>query len=227
MSASATSLPCFPSGIRSFSASQLKDYLNEHTVKLLRGVEPPRATLRQLGCGLVSKDFLDCSFLYRHTLGNWLLRREYNIYRRLRGLPGIVQNVSMPSSSLLCMDYLEGGRDLKSIEPGELPPEALDQLRNLISAIHARGVIHFDIGHDSNGDYGRETNLLWKNGQLYIIDFAGSLYGLPRPVFDLLAVHDRLAIVKVIRKFFPLEPIDSKDLPTPRQASWLRRLKKL
>ena len=98
------------------------------------------------------------------------------------------------------MDYLEGGRDLKSIEPGELPPEALDQLRNLISAIHARGVIHFDIGHDSNGDYGRETNLLWKNGQLYIID---------------------------IRKFFPQEPIDSKDLPTPRQASWLRRLKKL
>ena len=66
----------FPAELPHFSDSELKTYLDEHTVKLLRGVEPPRATLRQLKCGLASKDFLDCHEIYRATLGHWLLHRE-------------------------------------------------------------------------------------------------------------------------------------------------------
>lgn len=218
---------CFPPELARFNDLKLKNYLDEHTVKLLRGVEPPRATLRQLKCGLASKDFLDCSEMYRSTLGYWLLHREFKIYKRLEGIEGIVQHVSMPNKRVLCMDYLQGGRDLKLVAPGELPHSALEQLCALIKKIHARGVIHFDIGHDSNGDYGRETNILWKDNKIYIIDFAGSICNLPRPLFELLAVHDRMAIVKVIRKFFPEEKIDPHWLPTPMQAKWLRFLRKL
>ena len=116
--------------------------------------------------------------------------------------------------------------DLKQVEPGKLPHSALDQLRSILDAVHARGVIHFDLGHDSNGDYGRETNMLWKDGRLYIIDFAGSLYGLPRPLFNILAVHDRMAVAKVMRRFFPDEPVDPQYLPTPAQERWLRRFRK-
>lgn|GEM_PF-5769767 len=217
----------FPAELPRLGDSELKTYLDEHTVKLLRGVEPPRATLRQLKCGLASKDFLDCGEVYRATLGHWLLHREFNIYKRLEGIDGIVQHVFMPHKRVLCMDYLQGGRDLKAVPVGELPHSALDQLCNLIEKIHSRGVIHFDIGHDSNGDYGRETNILWKDNKIYIIDFAGSICGLPKPLFELLAVHDRMAIVKVIRKFFPQEKIDPHWLPTPNQAKWLRFLRKL
>ncbi|MGM9991257.1 MAG: hypothetical protein ACI376_00170 [Candidatus Bruticola sp.] len=210
-----------------FSTTSLKSYLDEHTVRLLRGVEPPRATLRQLKIGLASKDFLDCDPLYRCTIGRWLLCREYKIYRRLEGLNGIAQHISMPHPHLLCMEYLQGGRDLKAVAPGELPYSALEQLIALIEQIHARGVIHFDIGHDSNGDYGRETNILWKDGQIYIIDFAGAVCGVPQPIFDMLAVHDRMAIVKVIRRFFPEEKIDPHWLPSEGQAKILRFLRKM
>ncbi|MGM9998290.1 MAG: hypothetical protein ACI38Q_02660 [Candidatus Bruticola sp.] len=213
--------------LSSFGSTKLKQYLDEHTVRLLRGVEPPRATLRQLTGGLASKDFLDCDPLYRCTIGRWLLRREYKIYQRLAGLEGVVQHVSMPHPHLLCMDYLQGGRDLKAVAPGELPHSALEQLGLLIDQIHARGVIHFDIGHDSNGDYGRETNILWKDGRIYIIDFAGAVCGLPKPLFDLLAVHDRMAVVKVIRRFFPEEKIDPHWLPSEAQAKMLRFLRKM
>lgn len=217
----------FPAEFPYFSDSQVKTYLDDHAVKLLRGIEAPRATLRQLKCGLVSKDFLDCSPIYRATLGCWLLRREFNIYQRLKGIDGIAQHVSMPHKRVLCMDFLQGGRDLKDIAPNELPLSALAQLSNIIKEIHSRGVIHFDIGHDSNGEYGRETNILWKDNKIYIIDFAGSICGLPKPLFDLLAVYDLMAIVKVIRKFFPQEKIDPRWLPTPQQERWLRFLHKL
>ncbi len=217
----------FPAELPRFSDSELKAYLDEHTVRLLRGIEPPRATLRQLKCGLASKDFLDCRKLYRSTLGYWLLHREFKIYRRLEGIEGIAKHVFMPHKHVLCMDYLQGGRDLKAVAPGELPHSALEQLCILIEKIHSRGVIHFDIGHDSNGDYGRETNIIWKDNKIYIIDFAGSIYGLPKPLFEILAVHDRMAIVKVIRKFFPQEKIDPHWLPTPNQTKWLRFLRKL
>ncbi|MBQ7529259.1 hypothetical protein IJT10_05090, partial [bacterium] len=90
-----------------------------------------------------------------------------------------------------------------------------DQLRRLLEGIHSRGVIHFDIGHDSNGDYGRETNLVWNGERLYLIDFASSICGVPKFANHIFLAADYLAITKVINRFFPGEdeclPIEISD----------------
>ncbi len=223
------SLSPFPQNLASYSSSQLRAWLDGHTVRLLRGVEPPRATLRQLDCGLIAKDFLDSEPWYRYTLGRWLLGREERIYRRLEGIEGIPGRVARPHSDLLVMEYLAGACDLKKVPLDQLPWSALEQLRALLEAIHSRGVVHFDIGHDSNGDYGRETNLLWREGRLYLIDFAGSLSGVPQPLFKLLVQADNLAILKVLRRFFPQkeeDPPPGWDFKAYEPRPWERRLLK-
>ncbi|MBQ7529847.1 hypothetical protein IJT10_08135, partial [bacterium] len=66
--------------------ARLKEYLSAHTVKVLREIHPPRATLRLLEGDIVTKDYLDCSVAYYNTLGRWLLWREQHIYEKLRGV---------------------------------------------------------------------------------------------------------------------------------------------
>lgn len=182
---------------------RLKEYLESRTIKILREIHPPRATLRLLEGEIVSKDYLDCSATYYHTLGRWLLWREEHIYEKLRGIAGVMQETYLPSPYVFCMEYLQGYEDLKKVK--SLPRSVLEQLRHLLEGIHSRGVIHFDIGHDSNGDYGRETNLVWNGDKLYLIDFASSICGIPKFMDHIFLVADYLAITKVINRFFPGE----------------------
>lgn len=196
----------------------LKAFLEEHTVKILREVSPPRATLRLLDCNLVSKDFFDSSSLYRLTLGRWLLKREFKVYERLKDIPGVMQGIYLPHKDLFCMEYLDNYSDLKAVAANDLPPEALEQLERIIAAIHERNIVHFDIGHDSNGDYGRETNILWsaEEQKLCLIDFAGSIdiSLIPGFISKTMRVSDWLAAVKLCAKFFP-----GKDPQLPLEIS--------
>lgn len=212
-------------------------WLEEHTIKLLRAVHAPQTTLRLIDLRgtdipglpekIVSKDFYDTTPLYCRTLGSFLLQREARAYERLRGLCGIPRASLCQRAPVLLIQYIPGV-DLKDCDPSSLPVVALRQLERIIMQMHGRGVIHFDIGHDSVKDvwWGRDCNLLWSEAekQLYIIDFAGSLIvPWPRWLKKKLAKHDRLAINKVKNRFFPdSETIASEDIPSPR-AQWLYR----
>ncbi len=217
------------------SASQAKEYLEKITVKLLRDIKPPCATLRLIRIDgdesklAVSKDYYDCSSAYRHTIGRFLLSREYAAYKKLEGIPGIPKLLCRPNPYVLCIEFIKG-RDLRLIAQGNLPMQAIDQLQAILEAMHSRKVIHLDIGHDSNGDYGRETNLLWSEEEqkLSLIDFAGAwLLPAPKSIFNLLAKHDRLAITKIKRKFFPELAIPPEDEPTDFERKFYRKLHKL
>lgn len=199
--------------------------LESVTLRLLRPVEPPRATLRLVehqGRRLVTKDFFDTPAWYRNTVGRGLIQREREAYRRLRGVPGIPQLLDSPRPDLLAMEYIPGV-ELSRLAPGELPPVALDQLRETLDGMHGAGVLHLDLGHDSHGDLGRETNMIWsaERGRLYVLDLAGALWRrLPRALFQGLAMHDDLALTKLDRRFFGREgPLDADDLP-----GWASRL---
>lgn len=187
--------------------------------------------MRLLDCNLVSKDFFDSSSLYRLTLGRWLLKREYKIYRMLKGISGVMQDIYLPQRDLFCMEYLDNYSDLRAIAADELPPEALEQLKRIIAAIHERNIVHFDIGHDSSGDYGRETNILWsaEEQRLCLIDFAGSIdiSLIPGFISKTMRVSDWLAAVKLCAKFFP-----DKDPQLPLEITdfdrkILKRLRKI
>ena len=181
--------------------------IRDRTVRLLRPVDPARATLRlvRLPCGerVVTKDFLDTSPLYRRTVGQFLLSREREAYRRVQGVPGIPRLRACPRPDVLVMDYIPGV-EVGRLSPGELPPRALDQLRETLEGMHRVGVLHMDLGHDSHGDFGRDTNMIWSDsGRLYVLDLAGALLArVPRSLFEVLARHDRLALAKLRRRFF-------------------------
>ncbi|MBU3955802.1 hypothetical protein KJ633_05010 [bacterium] len=97
--------------------------------------------------------------------GRFLLDREAGFYRRLRGISGIPEFYGSPESGVLDIEYIEGN----SInENRNLPVEFFVKLRKIISEIHSRGVLYFDLRHKSN--------VLVKSGEPVIIDFATCFY---------------------------------------------------
>lgn len=211
-------------------AAGFRALLETNTQRLLRPIEPPRATLRLVECQgqrAVTKDFFDAPRWYRVTVGRYLIAREIAAYKRLQGVPGIPRLLASPRPDVLVMEYIPG-TELSRLEPGDLPPVALNQLRETLDGMHEAGVIHLDLGHDSNGDIGRETNMIWSDwGRLYVIDLAGAmLRRLPSPIFEGLAAHDRLALTKLRRRFFGAREPAAESLP--RWVGGLfRQLKKL
>jgi len=204
---------------RAWPDPSVPEEIRRHTVRLLRPFRPDGATLRLIRWGeaslAVSKDFLDSPPLYRRTVGRFLIRREVAAYRRLSGVPGLPRLLAHPHPEVLILEHIPG-TEVRRLGPGELPPEALSQLRQTLEGMHRAGILHLDLGHDSNGDFGRDTNMIWaERGQLYLIDLAGALMmPLPPPLFRVLARHDLLALTKLRRRFFGgTGPEPEEDLP--------------
>ncbi|MDO5295618.1 MAG: hypothetical protein Q4F00_03100 [bacterium] len=216
---------------------EARDFADQHTLRLLRSPAPNRATLRLL-CfpgqepkHAVCKDFFDTPNWYRRSAGRFLIAHEYGAYARLQGIRGIPMVYGRPHPDMMLMQYLDHSEDLWKYRPGQLPELILEQMRGILDAIHAKGVIHLDIGHDSRSSFGRETNFMWQEEeqQVYLIDPAGALYGLPLPasVRCALEAHDNLALVKIHDFFFPnLEWQPPQPLP-PWGEKLFTKLKKI
>lgn len=159
------------------------------------------------------------------------MTNEVRAYRLLEGVPGVPRLLGRPCSYSFLLEYIEGD-SVRWLE--QLPWEAIDQARQLVRALHSRGVVHGDLGHDWHGDLGRDTNLIWgRNGQLYIIDFASALYRGPWTLglYDVFRRHDELLVTKLLRRFFPEareeREYDLRSQLSPLASRLLLSLKKL
>lgn len=203
------SLPELPRGV------QLAGWLSQHTLQRLRAPRPRSPALRVVELGgqpVVVKDFLANPAWYRHTVGRLSLAHEAAAYRRLAGCPGVPRLVAS-TPEMLAIEYIQGVA-LEDVPAGGLPPVALEQLRRTLQEMHRRGVAHADIGHDFNGDLGRETNLIWsRTGRLYVIDLGSSIrWG--GWLLGAMMAHDRLALTKLVLGFLPqLEDAEALELP--------------
>jgi len=204
---------------RARSELSVPEEIHNRTIRLLRPIRPDGATLRLVQWGdaglAVSKDFLDSPPLYRRTVGRFLIAREAAAYRRLSAVPGLPRLLAHPHPEVLVLEHIPG-TEVRQLGPGQLPAVALVQLRQTLDGMHRAGILHLDLGHDSNGDFGRDTNMIWsEQGQLYLIDLAGALLmPLPAPLFRVLARHDLLALTKLRRRFFGgTGPDAEEDLP--------------
>jgi len=116
----------------------------------------------------VHKDIRQKPSLVRYTLGSWLIKREYRIYRRLPGCRGVPRLHSRPDRWSILVEYVEG--DYLRREDSRLhEPVFFHRLSRLVEAIHARGVVHLDLRHRGN-------IMITKDGEPYVIDFNGSFY---------------------------------------------------
>jgi hypothetical protein len=97
----------------------------------------------------VHKDIKEKPFLLRYTLGLWLIHREFRIYQRLSGCPGVPRLHSRPDRWSILVEYMEG-EPLRRGDPRLHDPRFFERLSLLIEAIHARGIVHLDLRHKGN-----------------------------------------------------------------------------
>lgn len=98
-------------------------------------------------------------------INRWMLRREYNTYRRLDGVAGIPHCFGFFLNRYLVLEHIEGQtmRDAKIADRETFLAEMLD----IIKAVHSRGVAH--------GDLKRKDNILiTRDSKPYLIDFGVS-----------------------------------------------------
>lgn len=148
------------------------------------------------------------------AMRRWMLRREYEAYRRLEGIPGIPRCFGFYDGRYLVVGAIDG-RSLREavIQDRE---KFFAQLFRTIDAMHARGVAH--------GDLMRKDNILVDvNGHPVLVDFGAStiyrrgFHPLNHVAYRFFAQHDLNAWLKhKYRRRW--------ELVTPEDARYRRRL---
>lgn len=214
-------------------------YVEENTQAVLQVGGMNRARVRLLrfpegGIALL-KDFSRSSWIYRQTVGRLSIQNEAAAYAAADSLKGVPRLLGRPDPHSLLIEAI-AGRSLNTIprETHWLPFTIIEQARQLLAGLHALGVAHADLGHDADGWFGRDANVLWgDDGQLYLVDMASAVFRwrCPAPIFEAFCWHDRLLVTKILRRFFP----DREDQPEfhmhrqmpAAQRRWLKLLKKI
>jgi hypothetical protein len=145
------------------------------------------------GGSVIVKDFAGRGRWVRR-LGRLQIRREVAAYRCLEGVPGIPAFVGRVDPWALAIEKIDGERLAFAVLGPDDGPKHVAELRTILDAIHARGVVHNDLR-------GRENVLLRRDGGLAVVDFAGALRLRPggiahRLFFRRLALADEAAFLK-------------------------------
>ncbi|MEA2081639.1 MAG: hypothetical protein U9O97_02740 [Elusimicrobiota bacterium] len=142
--------------------------------------------------------------------GRFLLNREASFYRKLGGIRGIPEFYGSPESGVMDIEYMEGDsiKDNKN-----LPGEFFTKLRKIVTEIHSRGVLYFDLRHKSN--------VLVSKGEPVIIDFATCFY-LP-PLVPLFGWVDFEAVLFLKHSVSP-ELLNASELTHVKKMNRLCKL---
>jgi len=127
------------------------------------------------GRRVVVKDYKPRSALVRWTYGRFITRREARAYRLLEGSPAVPTLLGEVDALALVIEYRPGTRMSRDLA-GKLPATFMGELRNAVSSMHARGVIHLDLRHRSNV-------LADASGHPVLIDFASAVFFKPSGIW--------------------------------------------
>ena len=167
---------------------------------------------------LMVKDVKEKPFFFRWTLGLWLIRKERNIYLRLRGITGIPNGGEQIDRFAFIMDFVEG----KAIERNDaLSASFFSRLEEILKEIHSRGIVHLDLRHKGN-------ILVSHRGEPYLIDFNSSLSlgrkGILKTLLlPLLMQVDRAGFLKLKERVAP-SLLTSEELSSLQKLNRFRKL---
>ena len=142
---------------------------------------------------MVIKDFGDKRWWVR-LIGRLQIWTEQRAYRRLAGVEGIPQFFGRVDPYALAIEHIDG------TPLGVLPDRTRDgvarfqRLSRIVSEIHARGVVHWDLR-------ARRNVLIRPDGSIFVVDFAGAMSLRPGGwmhalLFRLFRSADRSALLK-------------------------------
>jgi predicted Ser/Thr protein kinase len=159
----------------------------------------------------VVKDYAQKGFWERNLVGRIVIGREARAYAALAGTEGLPARFKRLSPFSFAVEYLEG-KDLGSLERGELGAEVICQFERIVRGLHERGWVHLDLH--------RRTNILLVDGRVYIVDLASALHPGSIPLVggcltSMIGIADSLSLIKMKAIFGP-------ELMSPRERTWLR-----
>lgn len=147
------------------------------------------------------KDYHSRGLLFKLLFGRWLIRHEFEIYKKLQGIRGIPKVYKLLDKDAFILEYIEG-KDCSNFEKGNLPKEFFNKLKALIDEIHTYGVVHCDLKK-------RRNIIITNEYQPYLVDFAagftkGRRFNFIRNWFYKQFYQDDLnAIAKLKKKLSP------------------------
>lgn len=153
-----------------FETLKLSD-LDPRKCEVLRESSSTRPTLwavEENDVRAVVKDLGTNGFVYRNTIGRFLIWRESKAYKRLRGIRNVPTFYRVVDGVALVIEQIQG-KSLACLTIGETIPEGFFQeLGQLVKSIHNRGLAHCDLKTSAN-------TLLGHDGHPYIVDWAASI----------------------------------------------------
>jgi RIO-like serine/threonine protein kinase len=169
-----------------FESLKISD-LPHQNLGVLRKPSSTRPTLwlvKESGVRAVVKDYSSNRFLFRNTVGRFLLWRERKAYRRLKGLRGVPTCYQVIDGLALVIEEISG-RDIEGLEnEGALSEEFFNQLQELVENVHGRGLAHCDLKRAPN-------ILLGHDERPYIVDWSASISEREFRVFPLNLIYQR------------------------------------
>jgi serine/threonine protein kinase len=166
------------------------------------GTRPTIWIVEEKGVRAVVKDFSTSKFLFRNTVGRFLVWRESKAYGKMKNLAGIPNLYRIIDGLALVMEEIPGS-NLEEIEDKmEIPQAFFDALKDLVAAFHKRGLAHCDLKRAPN-------TLLGNDGFPYIIDWGASISERAFRLFPLNLIYrrflrdDYMAIIKIKLRHTP------------------------
>jgi tRNA A-37 threonylcarbamoyl transferase component Bud32 len=163
------------------------------------------------GLRAVVKDYSTNKFVFRNTVGRFLVWREGKAYKKLKGLRGVPNIYRVMDGLALAIEQIPG-RDLKKVtREMQVPETFLGALKDLVNDLHRRGIAHCDLK--------KATNILMgKDGLPYIIDWGASIsekeFRFPplNLIYRRFVLDDHMAVIKLKLRYTPpaVTPAENK-----------------
>jgi len=169
-----------------FESLKISD-LPHRNLGVLREPSSTRPTLwlvEENGMRAVVKDYSSNRFLYRNTIGRFLLWRERKAYRKLKGIKGIPICYRVIDGLALVIEEIPG-RNIEGLEnEGGLSEEFFNQLQEVLEKVHSRGLVHCDLKRAPN-------TLLGDDRRPYLVDWSASISEREFRFFPLNLIYQR------------------------------------
>jgi predicted Ser/Thr protein kinase len=192
-------------GIISMFQSLTVKNLPDRQIGVMREPTNTRPIIRLVeedGVRGVVKDFSVNGFVYRNTIGRFLLWRESTVYKRLRGIKGIPTLYRRVDGLALVFSHI-GGKNLEHLSAGEKPDVTFfERLTGLIRECHDRGVAHCDLKRSANV-------IIDEQGSPCIIDWAAAITAKEFCIYPFTLIYKRFmkddfnAVTKLKMRYYP------------------------
>jgi serine/threonine protein kinase len=187
-----------------FESLKLSDLPSKQCAILRRpsNTRPAVWVIKEKGVKAVVKDFSTGRFLFRNTMGRFLVWRESKAYRKLKNVRGVPALYRVLGGLALVIEKIPG-RNLEELEDKvEIPACFFDALKDCVDRFHEKGIAHCDLKRSPNTLFGQD-------GLPYVIDWGASISESECRLYPLNLIYERFvsddykAIIKLKLRHAP------------------------